>query len=171
MIGFKIYRRRKVVELSFSISLVDINGREGFTVIELVFVIVILGVLAAVTLPKFLGVRTQAENQIIKSFASTLTRTVGHTLWSQSIANGQNGLIKDDNSNITSGGKKLEYYVDIPTELNASSVDFSRCVEGSGTAQPFMTPAQGYEYNIFCRDGNATNAPKFVASKDATYTF
>ena len=100
-----------------------------------------------------------------------MTRTVGDTLWSQAIMDGRKGSIKDSGNSTTSGGRPLSFYVDIPTELNASSVDFSRCVEGSGTAQPFMTPAQGYEYNIFCRDGNATNAPKFVASKNAIYTF
>ena len=145
--------------------------KRAFTLIELIFVIVVLGILAAVAVPKFLGVRIQAENQIIKSFAGTMTRTVGHTLWSQSISDGRNGSIKDNGSPSRWAGRTLDYYVDIPAELNASSVDFSRCVEGSGTAQPFMTPASGYEYNIFCRDGNATDAPKFVASKNATYIF
>ena len=145
--------------------------KKAFTIIELIFVIVVIGILAGVAVPKFLGVRRDAEDTTIKAFAATMTRTVGHTLWSKAVFDGRNGSIKDSGNSTTSGGRPLSFYVDIPTELNASSVDFSRCVEGSGTAQPFMTPAQGYEYNIFCRDGNATNAPKFVASKDATYTF
>ena len=145
--------------------------KSAFTIIELIFIIVVIGILAGVAFPKFLGVRKEAEDTMIKSFAATMTRTVGHTLWSLSISDGRNGSIKDNGSPNTSAGKNLDFYVDIPVELNASSVDFSRCVEGSGTAQPFMTPASGYEYNIFCRDGNATDAPKFVASKNATYTF
>jgi len=145
--------------------------KRAFTTIELIFVIVVIGILSSVAVPKFFGVREEAEEAVIRAFAATMTRTVGHTLWSQAVFDGRGGSIKDHDDKTKSGGRKLDFYVDIPTELNASSVDFSRCVEGGGTAQPFMTPAEGYEYNIFCRDGNATDAPKFVASKDATYTF
>ncbi len=136
----------------------------AFTIIELIFVIVILGILGMIAIPKFLAMKQMTEDQIVRSFVGTLDRTVGQVLWSKSLAEGHEGSIK-------TVSYPLQKYVDIPTELNADSVDFSRCVEGNATAQPFMTPAEGYEYNIFCRDGNSTDAPKFVASKDATYTF
>ncbi|WP_457563871.1 type II secretion system protein [Caminibacter pacificus] len=49
--------------------------RKAFTMIELIFVIVILGILAAVALPKFLGVAQQAHEANLKSFVGTLNRS------------------------------------------------------------------------------------------------
>ncbi len=54
--------------------------------IELIFVIVILGILAAVALPKFAGVSDQANAQKCNAFVGTLNRTVGPSMWSESIS-------------------------------------------------------------------------------------
>jgi len=59
--------------------------RAGFTMIELIFVIVILGILSAVALPKFIGVSEQAEAGKCKSFIGTLNRTVLPALWSDMV--------------------------------------------------------------------------------------
>ena len=147
-----------------------IKSRMAFTMIELIFVIVVLGILAATAVPKFLGVREEAEDATVKSFASTMTRTVGHTLWSKSLTDGQSGTIRYGGDSSKFAGHTLDFYVDIPSELNTSTVDFSQCVH-SGSADPFMEAAPGFEYNIFCRDGNITDAPKFVAAKGANYDF
>jgi len=68
--------------------------RAGFTMIELIFVIVILGILAAVALPKFAGVSDQANAQKCAAFVGTLNRTVGPSMWSASIANNLSGNIQ-----------------------------------------------------------------------------
>lgn len=48
------------------------NKSTGFTLVELVMVIVILGALAAVALPKFIDFREQAGNSSIKATAAAL---------------------------------------------------------------------------------------------------
>jgi len=61
--------------------------KNAFTMIELIFVIVILGILAAVSLPKFIGVTENTNETICKAFVGTLNRTVSHAIWSDSILN------------------------------------------------------------------------------------
>src|SRR5689334_16008322 len=61
--------------------------QRGFTLIELVVVIVILGILAAFALPKFMGLETQARVASLRALEGTLrsSAAMAHSLW---MANG-----------------------------------------------------------------------------------
>jgi len=130
--------------------------------IELIFVIVILGILAAVALPKFVGVSEQAREGKMKAFVGTLNRTVSPTIWSQYI--GEGGSVKNK---ITD----LAQYVDIPKELVLKDKTLNNCGIGSfGTNEVLESNATlvgTNGYKIFCRDGNATTAPAFQLKNPA----
>ena len=134
--------------------------KKAFTMIELIFVIVILGILAAVALPKFLGVANQAHEANLKSFVGTLNRTVGPTLWSDAISKGDDG-------NVTELEVNLSKYTDIPKEIG-TDINISNCSNSTSSYSiiAIATKAKaGGNYAIACRTGNSNEAPKFVLVK------
>ena len=98
--------------------------RAGFTMIELIFVIVILGILAAVALPKFAGVSDQARVGKLQGYVGTLNRTVLPAYWSESLLAGTQGSIK-------SYGAKIDRDLEAPdgmgtdyAKIEASTFEF-----------------------------------------------
>ncbi|HXB19419.1 MAG TPA: prepilin-type N-terminal cleavage/methylation domain-containing protein [Steroidobacteraceae bacterium] len=59
------------------------SSQHGFTLIELVVVIIVLGVLAAFAVPRFMGIDTQARIASVNSLAGTLrsTATMAHSVY------------------------------------------------------------------------------------------
>jgi prepilin-type N-terminal cleavage/methylation domain-containing protein len=136
--------------------------KKAFTMIELIFVIVILGILAAVALPKFIGVAEQAREGNLKSFTGTLNRTIGPSLWSKAISNDGTGKI----ANLSSDDLNLSKYTEVPQEVN--EINLSRCnTDGTGVAINIDKNKMGgdYDYLITCKDGTPSEAPKFTLYK------
>ena len=130
-------------------------NRQSFTMIELIFVIVVLGILAAVALPKFheMGQRAHVANLV--AFVGTLNGTTGHELWSASVQDGKDGNI--------SGYESIHPYMSsIPSELDGDDINFSKC--GDGKYKTLIVSKKnitGKEYNITCKNGNINTAPYF----------
>ncbi|WP_024787980.1 MULTISPECIES: type II secretion system protein [unclassified Lebetimonas] len=146
--------------------------KKAFTMIELVFVIVILGILAAVALPKFLGVAQQAHEANLKAFVGTLNRSVGPTLWSTSIAEGHSGNIDYSDLEYFKGNNEnnLTTYTDIPKEVK--DLNLSKCNdEVNYTIVGFADKdTAGANYFIVCKNGNANQSPNFILYKQTAPT-
>jgi len=142
--------------------------KKAFTMIELIFVIVILGILAAVALPKFIGVASQAREANLKSFVGTLNGTLGPTWWSQAMA--QDGNISTLGINSVT---KLKRYTDVPkeisndTDFNLNNCDDPKHYKIIAKADKDKIGSE-VNYYIACKDGTASEAPKFLLLKPKT---
>ena len=122
--------------------------RAGFTMIELIFVIVILGILAAVALPKFAGVANEAHDSKVKAFVGTLNRTVGPAMWSESISDGSNG-------NVAAYCASIGDYTSVPAEASMSGACAVTVDTATGASSATIT----------FTSGTATTAPVWTYSK------
>ena len=79
----------------------DKSSQRGFTLIELVVVIVILGILAAFALPKFMGLEGQARISTVKSMVGSVqsAANMAFGVWEASGGSGAGGNVSINGTN------------------------------------------------------------------------
>lgn len=126
------------------------SNRKAFTMIELIFVIVIIGILAAVAVPKLAATTKEAHNANVIAFVKTMNRTAGVTMWSASIAI-ETGATKGQIATIA--GKycqDLDTYITLPSEVSHIA---------GGCSFTVNSPATG---TITFTEGTAAEGPSWT---------
>ena len=105
------------------------HGEEGFSLIELIVVVVILGILAAIAIPIFLGIQGQAKDNALKGIAGNAAAAVSAD------------LAKDSPVTTAGGGATIAQSI-YKADANAT-VTITKPATGTPTLDNFCVTATG----------------------------
>lgn len=113
--------------------------QQGFTLIELIMVIVILGVLAATALPKFIDLSSEAEQAAVDGVAGALGSASSINKASRSLTTSKGISVNscDDLGGSLDGGLPSGYAIADGTAI-ANGETTTCSVSSSGVAQTFI---------------------------------
>lgn len=135
------------------------KSRFGFTLIELIIVIVILGIIASVTLPKFVNFKTRAIEKTEDYIAGALNVAVKTNYLSYVTAGGDPSAAPDVNPftliNTPPPYREKEDYATTYTQDNINW-QYKRAADAGNKAYYILCPHNdGNYYGLFATKGNA----------------
>ena len=127
--------------------------RNAYSLIELIFVILILGIISSIAIAKMGQMTERARVTQLKSFVGTLNRSVGSAIWFKSIQDNRAGSIAfaDYEADIGRYIELIPNYTSRPSLVTCNSI-------GNGV---FLSYPYEKNYEVHCTDGNSSTSPDF----------
>jgi len=140
------------------------NGQQGFTLIELIMVIVILGILAATALPKFVDLSSDARKSTIEGMLGAVRSTLA-IVHSKALIDGKTGAAAADQKVSINGTDVLLAfgYPKDTTELLKSMDYDSSSFAANGTAIEHQTATTKASCAITFSVATSATAPASAA--------
>ncbi|OED88650.1 type II secretion system protein [Vibrio crassostreae] len=136
----------------------------GFTLIELVVVIVILGILAVTAAPRFLNLQDDAKNATLEGLAGAIQGAAG-IVYGKSAIDGEESL---SSASVTIDGNEVATVFGYPA---ATSGAIEAIVQGVGTGKDFEFLGSGTDTAVFGITGYTTSCVVYspaTATTEAT---
>lgn len=129
--------------------------KQGFSIIELIFVIAVLGIIAAVAVPKLMDTRSSAIVSTIKQDISTITTSAQSYYMMNNKIDNISDSVNINESTWTVSSKKIEFKIEdtvcvsISLNDNKLSVDIDETSESSVCKKLYESGVRDVSYDLY----------------------